>query len=94
VYVNPIWGKLKLSSSLPVSTLVFQHPSGFHLQQPIFRKPFGYIQDLKSTIRIYQHLRTISNIQYLPIPSSDHQNLPSTTRIYQYHPRVFSNTQY
>ena len=48
----------------------------------IFRKPFIYLQDLQLPGSTSIFLWTISNIQYLPIPSSDLQSLSSTTSIF------------
>ena len=77
---------MKRSSSLSGSSLTFQHPLDSICN--IFRKPFNYLQDLSSITRIYQqHPRTISNIQYLPIPSSD---LESSIH-YQYLPRAITS---
>jgi hypothetical protein len=97
-----MWGKFKWSSGLPASTLFFQHPSGYHLKQPTFSKPFSYLQDphsLQGSTSIFLELSatfsiTISNNHCLPLQFSDLQGLPSNNRIFLETSSAFSIFHY
>jgi hypothetical protein len=65
------------TSSLPGSSLAFQHLSGYHVEEPTSREPFSYFQDLPSPTTIFLtvsaiffHFLSVSIRLFNPVPGS------------------------